>query len=119
MSIQARISETAGATAILKHRLVKTPGACVVTSSDIDVAIGIMESGVGAGQLGTCIKYGECTAVASGVIPAGARLAPDTAGRVKEAAAADMLVGFNGPVAAAADGDEIEIFFTPALVVIA
>jgi hypothetical protein len=117
-SVQYVATETVGAAALNQFQLVKTPGAVVVSAADTDIVIGVIQSGAAIGATAAVVKFGETKVLASGVIANGARVCPDSAGRVKAAVTGDMVCGFALEAAGAA-GDEITIFFTPPIVVIA
>jgi hypothetical protein len=119
MSVNQYVAtETVGAVALTQFRLVKVSGAAVVAAADTDIVIGVVQSGAAIGATVGCVKFGETKAIASGVIGSGVRVCPDSAGRIKAAVTGDMVCGFSLE-AAGADGDEISIFFTPPIVVIA
>jgi hypothetical protein len=119
MSVRHVISFPVGGTALTQFRLVKTPAGIVVGAADTDVVLGVVQDGAAASApaAAVCI-FGETKAIASGEILKGARVCPDSSGRVKTAAAGDLVCGI-AMSAAAADGDELNIFFNPSTVVLA
>ena len=118
-TIRHIVDETVGASALTQFQLVKTAGALVVSAADTDVVIGVIQSGADASEANVpvCI-FGQTKAKASGAITKGARVCPDSSGRIKAAASGDLVCGV-ALEAAGADGDIIEIFFQPSTVVLA
>lgn len=118
-TIRYIVDETVGASALTQFQLVKTAGALVVSAADTDVVIGVIQSGADASEANVpvCI-FGQTKAKASGAIAKGARVCPDSSGRIKTAATGDLVCGV-ALEAAAANGDIIEIFFNPTTVVLA
>lgn len=96
---------------IAKYLLVKAvaataPDSIAVTAADTDVPIGVTMEAIGDQKRGDLILRGRHPVTASGAITAGARLAPDAAGKVKAAAAGDSVIGV-AVDAATNDGDVI------------
>lgn len=107
-----------GASAIGKFRAVKTATGLVVGAADTDVILGFTVDGVAANATeANIVTFGEAQAISSGIIGKGVRVCPDSAGRVKAAAAGDLGCGWSES-AAAVDGDEINIFVNLSTVVI-
>jgi hypothetical protein len=118
MSVRQTTSFITGATALTQFALVKTPAGLVVSAADTDVVLGVVQDGAAIGARAAVTIFGQTKAIASGPIVVGARICPDAAGKVKTAAAADLVCGI-ALSAAGADGDEIDIFFNPSTVVLA
>lgn len=111
--IQILEDETVGASAVTQFRAVKTAGALVVSAADTDIIRGfIQQDGAALENNVKIISFGETKAIASGVIAKGARICPNSAGKVKVAANGDLCFGF-ALSPAAADNDVIDIFFIP------
>jgi hypothetical protein len=112
-NIQYVSSDTVGAGALNQFQMVKTPGACVVTAADTDIAYGVIQVSAAATTADVrIVTFGETKALASGAITKGARICPDSTGRVKAAVTGDLVCGY-ALEAAGANGDEISIFFIP------
>jgi hypothetical protein len=119
MSVRQVIAFPVGATALTQFRCVKTPAGLVVSAADTDVVLGIVQDGAAASASAAAVcVFGQTKAIASGEILKGARVCPDSSGRVKTAASGDLVCGI-ALSAAAVDGDELNIFFNPSTVVLA
>jgi hypothetical protein len=109
---------TVGAAAVGQFILVKTPAAVVVSAADTDVCYGITQE---SGAIGASISvgiHGPTRATGSAAIAKGAKLAPDAAGKVKTAQAADQVIG-EALEACTADGHTFEIFLNKSINVLA
>jgi len=103
-------NETAGASALSQFACVKTAGALVVSAADTDIIRGFIQQDAAATEANVkIVSFGQTKAIASGNIVKGARIAPDAAGKIKTAAAADLACGY-ALSASGADGDVIDIF---------
>ena len=117
--IRQTVSDTVGASALTQFKLCKTVGALVVSAADTDVCYGIIQVDADAAATNVpVVIFGQTRAIGSGAISKGAKLAPDAAGKVKTAAAADQVVG-EALEACTADGHEFEIFFQKSINVLA
>lgn len=97
---------------IAKYLIVKDgaagPDTIALIAADTDVVKGVTREDIVDGANGDLAIRGVVRVIASGVISAGARVAPDTAGKGKAAQAGDTTIGV-AVDAAAADGDIIAV----------
>jgi hypothetical protein len=111
--VKITVDQTVGASALSQFALCKTNGALVVTAADTDLAIGVIQTDAAATEANVpMVTFGETKAIASGIIGRLVRICPDAAGKIKAAAAGDLVCGYTLE-GAGADGDVIDIFFMP------
>jgi hypothetical protein len=71
------------------------------------------ESTAAAGDPVGVVLFGECIAIAGGLVTAGMPLKTDANGKFVDASAADVETGGKALTGAAADGDEFVMFVNP------